>query len=76
MLSSSWRCDRVFSSPAMLLYIQMQLCPQTLRNWLKDRNGREKALDSIDLELSIFRRLVQGINYIHQNNIIHRDIKV
>ncbi|KAI9564513.1 hypothetical protein GHT06_008252 [Daphnia sinensis] len=75
VLSSSWRCDRVFSAPAMLLFIQMQLCPQTLRHWLKDRNQRKNTLDSIDLEVSIFRRLVQGINYIHDNNIIHRDIK-
>ncbi|XP_057371544.1 eukaryotic translation initiation factor 2-alpha kinase 3-like isoform X2 [Daphnia carinata] len=75
ILSSSLLYDRVFSSAAMLLYIQMQLCPQTLRHWLNDRNQRKNTLDSIDLELSIFRRLVQGINYIHHNNIIHRDIK-
>ncbi|XP_046445652.1 eIF-2-alpha kinase GCN2-like isoform X3 [Daphnia pulex] len=75
VLSSNWRFNRSFPSPAMLLYIQMQLCPQTLRSWLKYRNERKRVLNSIDLELSIFRQIVQGINYIHNNNIIHRDIK-
>lgn len=77
VMSSHWRLNRVVSSPVMLLYIQMQLCPQTLRNWIDNRNREEvKLLNSIDLELSIFRKIVEGISYIHSSNIIHRDIKV
>lgn len=60
----------------MLLYIQMQLCQQTLRNWLNNRNAVKKDLEDIDLELSIFRQIVKGIDYIHSRNIIHRDVKV
>ena len=68
--------DRVLSSPAMLLYIQMQLCQQTLRHWLSNRNAVKTELETIDLELSIFRQIVEGVHYIHSRNIIHRDIKV
>lgn len=75
----SLNMNRIVSSSALLLYIQMQLCPQTLRQWLNTRNGRSAAspvLEAIESELSIFRQIVQGIGYIHERNIIHRDIKV
>lgn len=75
-LSNTWRLNRSISSPVMLLYIQMQLCPQTLRHWLNSRNGLDTELHSVDLELSIFRQIVEGIHYIHSTNIIHRDVKV
>lgn len=60
-------------SPSRIyLYIQMQLCQQnSLREWLLDNHTRDKR----DV-LLIFEQIVQAVEYIHMQGLIHRDLKV
>nr|XP_033792923.1 interferon-induced, double-stranded RNA-activated protein kinase [Geotrypetes seraphini] len=53
------------------LFIQMELCEKgTLKDWISDRNEIDEKLS-----FSIFEQMLQGVKYIHSNNLIHRDLK-
>jgi len=52
------------------LYIQMQLCEDTLQAWLENRSSVDRATC-----ISIFRQICKGLEYIHSEGIIHRDLK-
>lgn len=55
------------------LYIQMQLCHKnSLREWLKD-NTKTRDMKYI---LNIFSQIVQAVEYVHLQGLIHRDLKV
>jgi len=55
------------------LYIQMELCPTgTLENWLDKHREHRPVIMCVE----IFKSIVKAINYLHQNNFMHRDIKV
>lgn len=62
----------------MVLFIQMQLCTTTLRDWLAKRNdeilrsGHEVDKGAI---MEIFRQLVEGVRHIHSQGLLHRDLK-
>lgn len=62
----------------MVLYIQMQLCTTTLRDWLVKRNDEisrsGKQVDKAAV-MEIFRQLVEGVRYIHSQELLHRDLK-
>ncbi|XP_075452604.1 interferon-induced, double-stranded RNA-activated protein kinase-like isoform X3 [Ascaphus truei] len=53
------------------LFIQMEYCPLgTLRSWIDKMEmvDRNKSLE-------IFRQIIEGVVYIHSQNLIHRDLK-
>ncbi|XP_051945528.1 protein kinase containing Z-DNA binding domains isoform X2 [Xyrauchen texanus] len=55
----------------MYLYIQMEFCEGgKLTEWIQKRNLTEKQRT-----LEIFSEIVTGVEYIHSNNLIHRDLK-
>ncbi|XP_056423404.1 interferon-induced, double-stranded RNA-activated protein kinase isoform X2 [Hyla sarda] len=53
------------------LFIQMEFCANgTLEKWIKTMKTIDKCKS-----LNIFRQIIDGVEYIHSNNLIHRDLK-
>ncbi|KAH0511872.1 Eukaryotic translation initiation factor 2-alpha kinase 1 [Microtus ochrogaster] len=68
----------------LMLHIQMQLCELSLWDWITERNKRsreyvdEAACPYVmaSVATKIFQELVEGVFYIHNMGIVHRDLKV
>ena len=65
--------ERTKNTPKLYLYIQMQLCQrESLKDWLKTNTlnrDRRTVLDYFD-------QIVGAVDYIHDNGLMHRDLKV
>jgi serine/threonine protein kinase len=56
-----------------ILYIQMELCKLTLREYLETRNYSGFPFEEKD-ELNVFKQIVKGLKHIHEKDIIHGDL--
>ncbi|XP_073690909.1 interferon-induced, double-stranded RNA-activated protein kinase-like isoform X2 [Garra rufa] len=57
------------------LFIQMEFCMGgTLTNWIKARNLKEKQRITVEIH-QVFYEIITGVEYIHANKLIHRDLK-
>uniref|UniRef100_A0A673FNX6 Eukaryotic translation initiation factor 2-alpha kinase-like n=1 Tax=Sinocyclocheilus rhinocerous TaxID=307959 RepID=A0A673FNX6_9TELE len=57
------------------LFIQMEFCEGgTLTGWIQARNDMEKHRTTVEIH-KIFYEIITGVEYIHANKLIHRDLK-
>ncbi|XP_029620831.1 eukaryotic translation initiation factor 2-alpha kinase 1 isoform X2 [Salmo trutta] len=64
----------------LMLYIQMQLCERSLKDWILERTTEhtsQNPYETVDTKqtLSILHKILQGVEYIHSRGIMHRDLK-
>lgn len=59
------------------LFIQMELCKETLDEWLQKRNSSEfsNGIVNDSRNRTIFQEILKGVDCIHKAGIIHRDLK-
>lgn len=70
------------SAVCLTLFIQMHLCPTTLRDHIRIRNSAfcetpSRIRDKIRTRtyIDLFRSILEGARYVHRSGLCHRDIK-
>jgi serine/threonine protein kinase len=56
------------------IFIQMELCKETLSDYIEKRNKKLPNSYIYDA-LKVFETILNGVEYIHKENVIHRDFK-
>ncbi|XP_060084572.1 eukaryotic translation initiation factor 2-alpha kinase 1-like [Ylistrum balloti] len=72
--------DTINFKMRVCLFIQMELCSVTLDQWIRRRNSSCTCLqdfrnDYSTLNLKIFKQILKGVDFIHSQGLIHRDLK-
>ncbi|GMR40171.1 hypothetical protein PMAYCL1PPCAC_10366, partial [Pristionchus mayeri] len=62
-----------YSPGSSFLYLQMELCKDSLASWLKKNTTVESR--NLPRIKKWFKQIVTGVAYLHNNNFIHRDLK-
>ncbi|XP_029963111.1 interferon-induced, double-stranded RNA-activated protein kinase-like isoform X2 [Salarias fasciatus] len=63
-------------SPPQYLYIKMELYDKTLSDWIDNMNESNTShFKRREESLPVARQIVYGVDYIHSQNLIHRDLK-
>ncbi|GMT01602.1 hypothetical protein PENTCL1PPCAC_23776, partial [Pristionchus entomophagus] len=62
-----------YNPQSLFIHIQMQLCNYSLTDWLND-NKTPDTRKPIRMKMW-FKQMVSGVEYIHDNKLIHRDLK-
>eukprot|EP01135_Chromosphaera_perkinsii_P010509 Nk52_evm19s2152 gene=Nk52_evmTU19s2152 len=67
------------ASGCLTLFIQMQYCQRMLRDWISERNQNMPTAEvegaNYEESMKIFHQIVKGVEYIHCEGLIHRDLK-
>ncbi|PIK59842.1 putative eukaryotic translation initiation factor 2-alpha kinase 1 isoform X4 [Apostichopus japonicus] len=63
-----------------VLYIQMELCGKTLSEWLLDRNDNllsDGPFSCVNYgqNIHILKQILEGVHFVHEQDILHRDLK-
>jgi hypothetical protein len=70
-----------FTSKDPILNIQMEFCPKTLRDLIEeikiDMSRSEMMLNILDYSICsiLFKNLLQCVDFLHKEQVIHRDLK-
>lgn len=65
--------DKSSTTVIPTLYIQMELCSMSLEEYIISRNYSGDSVD-FEYEMDIFKQIVKGLKYIHNQNLIHGDL--